>query len=172
LDVIGEVALRWANSDLTLISDWKNIGQDALQWAGKLLKDNVSCGIGHGDFAPWNTRVIGDQIYVFDWESMSQRNPLIWDCFHFKAQVMSLLGTAKRSLQACRFLDDVADPKPETVGLLLLYLLHSSANLMEELCDSQHPGITSRAAWISTLLREVSSRSTELCNNVAFVTKF
>jgi thymidylate kinase len=45
----------------------------------------------HGDFAPWNIRMLDGRTYVFDWEFASDHNPAGWDIFHFFTQTCSLL---------------------------------------------------------------------------------
>jgi thymidylate kinase len=45
----------------------------------------------HGDFAPWNIRLIDGSTYVFDWEFASDDTPAGWDIFHFFTQTFALL---------------------------------------------------------------------------------
>jgi len=45
----------------------------------------------HGDFAPWNIRLLDGRFYVFDWEYASDHSPAGWDIFHFFTQTWSLL---------------------------------------------------------------------------------
>src|SRR5262249_25515235 len=40
--------------------------------------------VGHGDFAPWNIRLQGERLFVFDWEhARTGANPLA-DAFNFR----------------------------------------------------------------------------------------
>lgn len=43
----------------------------------------VPCGPLHGDFCPWNVRLSGNQLIVFDWEYARPEAPAGWDLFHF-----------------------------------------------------------------------------------------
>jgi len=56
----------------------------------------LPCGLTHGDFAPWNTRVGRHGFSVFDWDRAEASAPVWWDAFHFETQVASLLGTDAR----------------------------------------------------------------------------
>jgi hypothetical protein len=85
----------------------------------------VQCGLIHGDFAPWNTRMEGDRLFVFDWESAEAGLPLAWDAFHFHVQLACLLG--KRLTRPLPMEDGI-----EGHALLLLYLLSSCQRLQAE----------------------------------------
>jgi len=37
----------------------------------------------HGDFAPWNARVLSDSLFLFDWEGFEPQAPLFLDPFYF-----------------------------------------------------------------------------------------
>ncbi len=37
----------------------------------------------HGDFTPWNTFIVGDKLYVFDWEYAHKEYPPGYDLIHF-----------------------------------------------------------------------------------------
>ncbi|HZU25558.1 MAG TPA: hypothetical protein VFA04_08550, partial [Bryobacteraceae bacterium] len=82
----------------------------------------IECGLSHGDFAPWNTRISAAGLAVFDWEAAESGKPCAWDALHFEAQTASLLRTRQRSLTT----DWSANPAA------LLYLIHSSARLLLE----------------------------------------
>lgn len=45
--------------------------------------DALPVGLAHGDFTPWNTFIVGDQLYVFDWEYAHPAYPLGFDRVHF-----------------------------------------------------------------------------------------
>lgn len=155
-DIVAEVSSEWEHSDLRNIPEWRRLAERALSCARALTNGDVACGIAHGDFTPWNMRPMQSGLYVFDWESMSVRSPLVWDEFHFRAQTMSLLGCGERSHDFSAFFED--QPTPMSLGLLILYLLRSSAHLLGEQRNHRHPGITRRLAWISSLLRHVTAK--------------
>ncbi len=50
---------------------------------GRVGSASVPCGLGHRDFAPWNTRVRDSRLIVFDWEYADSATPAGWDLFHF-----------------------------------------------------------------------------------------
>jgi thiamine kinase-like enzyme len=39
--------------------------------------------LAHGDFTPWNTFLMGERLYVFDWEYAQPAYPLAYDAVHF-----------------------------------------------------------------------------------------
>jgi hypothetical protein len=51
----------------------------------------------HGDFAPWNIRVIGSKVGVYDWENFLPLAPAGWDVLHYEVRVRHLVK--KRSLE-------------------------------------------------------------------------
>jgi hypothetical protein len=126
LQVVEEAGTRWR--DLTWRCDWRwqQLGNATLAAARiDLEKVAVPCGIWHGDFAPWNTRVRDGRLAVFDWESCADGAPLGWDTFHFSVQTASLLKKSWRT----KF--DLA-ASPGTRGLFLLYLLDSLGRSLDE----------------------------------------
>jgi hypothetical protein len=46
----------------------------------------VSVGLRHGDFTPWNMVRAGGKIFVFDWEYSEDAGLPAWDLFHFLVQ--------------------------------------------------------------------------------------
>ena len=51
----------------------------------------VTSVIAHGDFAPWNIRRMGQDLYVFDWESAEHLSLPLLDVLHFILQVSLLV---------------------------------------------------------------------------------
>jgi len=133
-----QVASRWAKTEATLDSSWRTLGQAALARAGRELDGvTVPCGVLHGDFAPWNTRVGDEGLYVFDWESASWDAPILWDVFHFKTQVAALLNKK----------DDRHVPRDRRTGEVasfLLYLLSSACRLLGEDSPALSAGLAFR----------------------------
>jgi hypothetical protein len=120
-----EVAARWRKAEPGLSSGWRALGQAALAMAKRELDGAViPCGVSHGDFAPWNTRVGDEGLHVFDWESASWDSPRLWDIFHFKTQAAALLN--KRN-DLCLSLDRRSGERAS----LLLYLLSSACQLFD-----------------------------------------
>jgi thymidylate kinase len=46
----------------------------------------------HGDFAPWNARLLKGRLFLFDWEYADWEGPPGWDLFHFLVQTLWLLN--------------------------------------------------------------------------------
>jgi hypothetical protein len=141
--IAEQVASRWRNLEPLVDSGLRAAGDFALERARQdLTKRTISCGLSHGDFAPWNTRVGDGRLFVFDWESATDNTPLLWDRFHYHVQVESLLN--KRSGVCLSTHKSLAER-----GLFLLYILSSVCQLIDEGArGDQHPGI----AWRKKLL--------------------
>lgn len=144
-NLVHEVACNWNQAAGNLGSRWQDLGRETLQIATRELGSaQVSCGIQHGDFAPWNMRVHRGKLFLFDWEYASWDSPVLWDRFHFMAQTEGFLNqspVAKNSV-------DIRDTNR---GLYMLYLLDSAARLSKETPDLK--GINYRE---KQLLRQIS----------------
>ncbi len=58
-------------------------------WPGiekQLVQASIPLTVMHGDFAPWNTKVHGDKLKVFDWESARIKGLPFFDIFHYLLQ--------------------------------------------------------------------------------------
>ena len=147
--LVKGIAARWQKIDSLLDPMLRELGERTLERAALDLSDvTVRCGIMHGDFAPWNTR-LGDKgdLFVFDWESAVWEAPISWDVFHFHGQIASLL---KKKTNGSSFL---LPESPSTRASFLLYLLSS-------ICHSFEAGSCTRAGigyWL-TILQEQLSR--------------
>jgi hypothetical protein len=141
-----EAAARWRKAEPRLSSGWGALGQAALAKAKREL-DGVMlpCGVGHGDFAPWNTRVGDGGLYVFDWESASWEAPTSWDIFHFKTQVAALLNK-KNDLHISW------DCRSGERASFLLYLLNSACHLFGEESPAQGIGLEYRRQLLAKQL--------------------
>jgi hypothetical protein len=128
--LVEEVAARWRGVVPLIDAELCSLAERALRTAHRELDAvTVPCGIAHGDFAPWNTRLDNGRLFVFDWESAVWDAPLQWDAFHFDVQVASLLSkNSKRSFGP--------GPLGKDKACFLLYLLDSiSAYAGEEGAD-------------------------------------
>jgi len=106
--------------------DFINVVSEALERASRELRRvTVSCGLSHGDFAPWNLRRGQDELFAFDWEASSWECPNVWDIAHFDTQVVTLLGH-----KSCY--SDVTRGIPSASSLYLLYLVKSLAEAASE----------------------------------------
>ena len=101
-----------------------------------LTGKNVRTTLYHGDFAPWNLRVVNSRnLQAFDWERGDRHGVPGWDWFHFTiqtailakrysaeraaAEVEQLIHSARfKKYAAAAGISDIIEP------LLLAYLLH------------------------------------------------
>lgn len=145
--LVGEVAGRWRSEAGELDSDWQRLAEAALERARRELGSTpIPCGPSHGDFAPWNTKVDNNGLFLFDWESFSWDRPLGWDALHFFWQSHLLLGRPR--LSTCL---EVPDPvygrclRP----FLPLYILVAVLRLSEE----RPPGWADHVRACASILR-------------------
>jgi len=47
--------------------------------------------LSHGDFTPWNTVVLKNKLYIYDWEEATYERPAGYDLFHFLVSVLWLV---------------------------------------------------------------------------------
>jgi hypothetical protein len=122
--LVQRIAQRWEKTAPRLESSWQGLGREALRVASREVDSvSIECGVQHGDFVPWNTRVQPDGLILFDWESAAWEAPTLWDRFHFLAQTECHLNQRH---------DESADVRAENRALYLLYLLASVAQLADE----------------------------------------
>jgi hypothetical protein len=122
--LVQRIAQRWEKIAPRLESNWQGLGREALRIASRELDSvPIACGIQHGDFAPWNTRIQPNGLILFDWESAAWDAPALWDRFHFLAQTECHLNLRHPAR---------TDDRGESRALYLLYLLNSAAQLTDE----------------------------------------
>jgi hypothetical protein len=141
-----EVAARWRKAEPSLASGWQALGQAALAKAKRELDGvMIPCSVEHGDFAPWNTRMGGGRLYVFDWESASWEAPILWDIFNFKTQVAALLNK-KNDMHIS------GDRRSGERASFLLYLLNSACQLFGEESPAHGIGLEYRRQLLAKQL--------------------
>jgi hypothetical protein len=147
--LLKEVAARWQKAEPSLNSAWRALGQAALTKAEQELKGTmIPCGIMHGDFAPWNTRVGDGRLYAFDWESAAWDAPILWDIFHFHVQIGSLLNKNSERVSS---LSQLSGERAS----FLLYLLASLCQQLEEKGPLAHPSLRYRQRMLCKVLSRV-----------------
>ena len=125
-ELVRRVEGSWNAFESALSPQWRATGAETLRRASLALRDTkVACSISHGDFAPWNTAIADERLFVYDWESAESATPLSWDRFHFHIQTSAFLKRLHVG-SSC--------PAENSVqrGLLFLYLLDSTRRYMEE----------------------------------------
>lgn len=101
-DGILPVLSAWIHSDhkarITTLEPWLDLetawpagGRDA-RLESTLAARFVNPVLYHGDFAPWNIRVAGNQPWqVLDWERGEPAGPPTWDWYHYLIQTTILV---------------------------------------------------------------------------------
>ena len=144
--IVEKVAARWRKAEPLLSAEWRILGKKALDRARRELdRVMIPCGIMHGDFAPWNTRVENGRLFVFDWESAVWDAPTLWDVFHFHVQVAGTLS--KEGGHGLPL-----DRSPGDRSLFLLYILSSLCQFFEEKVPRGHAGTDYRHQLLSDAL--------------------
>jgi hypothetical protein len=116
----------------------------------KLGPVSMPFSLAHGDFAPWNTRLGPDSLFVFDWERASEGMSPLYDAFNFQALQAALQGRRLGGVRDHRFLLTLLDALwhegREYLPLLYLaYLTH--VTLLYSEAQSLAPGVGERKVW-------------------------
>jgi hypothetical protein len=125
---------------------------------------SLPLSLAHRDFAPWNTRLGLEGLFVFDWERAEQRVIPLYDIFHFRAIQAALFGR-RRYLPDRQILDhSLRRLWPEghrhLPYLYLAYLVDMSLVYSE--AQIAAPGVGEQGVWrwfveqIETFLKEGS----------------
>jgi len=134
-------------------------------WAGPFV-------IAHGDFVPWNIRVRGERIFVFDWEQARAGSNPLYDALNFRVMQRAVCRRpfdAGFLVRTLRYADSAAHLLyPEWTwraravsGLVLAYLLdvvlqHASAGRGDargfgrEVIASYRRAVAERSQWMAT----------------------
>jgi hypothetical protein len=101
-----------------------------------LAGKNIRTTLYHGDFAPWNMRVINSRnLQAFDWERGSRQGIPGWDWFHFTVQTSILARRLSVERAAAEVEELICSPRFKKYAaaagindivepLMLAYLLH------------------------------------------------
>jgi len=128
-ELVDEVQLAWRKAEPHSPAGWRELAERAFDRASwDLAGETLACGIGHGDFAPWNTRVGDGPLFVFDWEHAATGVPNLWDIFHFHVQVNSLLRPWNPK-------DPLLGRSPAERASFLLFVLSSVCRLLDDGSD-------------------------------------
>lgn len=122
----------------------------------------VRVGLAHGDFTPWNTFLIGQQLYVFDWEYAQEDYPLGYDMVHFTLATYSaglwpdILNTLEADIAAEWYGGDhAAAARSILLGLLIHATFYLSRVIAAGLSESAWVEAEVRAKAIDSLLVRV-----------------
>jgi hypothetical protein len=124
--LVQRIGHRWDKVAPSLGTGWHRLGREVLRIASRELDSvQIACGVQHGDFTPWNTRIHPGGLNLFDWESAAWEAPVLWDTFHFLAQTECHLNINHGE-------SGVMDIRSANRSLYLLYVLNSVAQLIDE----------------------------------------
>jgi peptidoglycan-N-acetylglucosamine deacetylase len=150
--LVDEIGPKWNKAVVLLGSKWKELGQEVLRRSAlDLDRQTMACGVSHGDFAPWNTRVHQGRLLLFDWESTKWEAPTSWDIFHFRLQAAVSL---KKEIKSSFPPDNTARTS------YLLYLLYSVIQFLQE--DNWTAISHRRKLLVSELEQKVHIRSEQV----------
>jgi len=88
---LGQVAPMVGTAERALLqAALEEAEEPLLYWSGPYVASQ-------GDFAPWNIRVAGDRIFVFDWETGSEGTSPLDDVLHFRLIDRAVHGRGLRA---------------------------------------------------------------------------
>jgi len=67
----------------------------------------IPCAMVHGDFAPWNARMVGEDVFLFDWTNGAVSGPAFYDRLYLSHQLERLISRGGPN-QCAALLADVA----------------------------------------------------------------
>lgn len=111
---------------------------------------NLECGVGHGDFTPWNMFIDNNCLHVIDWEMFSSSMPLFLDAFHFIFQSEILVGRRSYSVVKREIRDNFNNgslakySKMQRVDLnahFAFYLFWNVSREVERFSTQEHPHV-------------------------------
>lgn len=123
--LIEGIGANWKQSVPWLGAEWERLGQEVLERASRDLEGKLlRCGLVHGDFAPWNTRVWDERLLLFDWESATWAAPASWDIFHFQVHASYFFRKNRKF--------EMPKREPYEEISFMLYLLNSVGQFLAE----------------------------------------
>ena len=171
LATLGKARFRAAEFEVSGKCQWIQRSLDALPEKNELLQEAYyDCEtallywtgpyvLSQGDFAPWNIRTLGSQLFVFDWgDAHADASPLD-DVLHY-LMIQRRLKTApmlRRAMARARDFALVAYPewswRPRVIGALtMVYLLgvvlHRGVNAADPVVSSYLKLLERRTAWL------------------------
>lgn len=117
-------------------------------------------GWAHRDFTPWNTRMDGDQLLVFDWEMARPDYPPGYDLFHFVSIQAGLrIALARESKKTLLpWLESLAPEWTDFAReLYLLYLLDQAVFYMEARVHAPEAGNEIFLDWLGNQILSIGS---------------
>ena len=124
--------------------------------------DALPFALAHGDFTPWNTFIMGERLYVFDWEYAHSAYPLGFDLVHFlvstnlSSPISTLLDQVETAVSATFYSGDRANSAQATLLSLLLHAAFFLNRSIEARGTEQDWGeVNRRACLIDALLERV-----------------
>jgi len=114
-----------------------------LGWA----ETEIPCAVVHGDFAPWNARMAGDDVFLFDWTNSTVSGPAFYDRLFLAHQLHRLIsrGNADSCSAMLRQLARAQYPDLESDLVVRVYLLLRLADAV--LNDSRSDIAEVAAVW-------------------------
>ena len=115
--------------------------------------------LSQGDFAPWNIRRFGEQLFVFDWGNAHADASPLDDVLHYLMiqRRMKTVPLARKAMRAAHEFALAAYPewswRPQVIGALtLVYLLgvilHRGVNRADAVVDAYWKLLEKRSVWM------------------------
>ncbi|MCM2476090.1 hypothetical protein HGO38_21675 [Rhizobium sp. CG5] len=120
--------LQSIGSDPRLPDDWKRRFGRGLERL-KPVVPIMPVALAHGDFTPWNSFILRDRLYVFDWEYAAEDRPVGYDLVHY---MLAARGAENPGLILDPLVDQVArallqgDRATAQASVLMSLLLHAA----------------------------------------------
>lgn len=144
--------------DPRLGGDWARRFRSGLEYLAPLLSA-MPVALAHGDFTPWNSFVLGERLYVFDWEYAAEGWPLGYDLAHYLLASSDMRAPESAIWRLRSQLAEVfyrGDASAAEAALLMSLLLHAGFYLRRQFDTGGHAqdwgAAANRGALIDILL--------------------
>lgn len=179
IEELGRINIEWTS--LRNSKFWESLKQQIVNvqdsYYRQILESGTSCVLTwlresslpfhfrHGDFTPWNTRLLNGHLFLFDWEYSNPASSPGWDLFHFFVYTLWLIKSFS-PVRICqtfrddqtvsawinRYLENFSIRPAAFRPLFLLYLLDRLA-----FYASEEPNNFSVLQYFSTMINEWTS---------------
>lgn len=135
----GQLAVRFSDRlkgcQSCLDQAWVRRLDNAIGILERLPDMTLPASLSHGDFTPWNTFIVNDHLYVFDWEYAEQALPVSNDVIHFTLNEPKWRNqSAERKIEAVKSCVNeswLGLPGGSELTALVIYLLTQNLRQIE-----------------------------------------
>lgn len=140
----------------------------------------VQTSFAHCDFTPWNTKLLNQKLYVYDWEMGQTQIPLLYDIFLFEIQ-KEIMVLHKKTLDVDSFLNQISSfreiqeiqlqygIKPSMYFNIFVYIHLSTYLKVYQLQKEWHPQVQWQLNFWNNILQQLLPEKNETNCKISFI---